>query len=118
MALVLCIDDDATVAEMVADIVQFCGHEAIIETSSIDAVTKWVRHPKLGVVLSDYLMPKMNGLELCEVFRETRPNVRRVVITAAPDEREVKDALKSGLVQMVVAKPPSIGDIRSTLLWL
>ena len=118
MALVLCIDDDPTVANLVAEVVKFCRHEPVMEHSSMDAIARWARDERLAAVLADYLMPRMDGLELLDVFREQRPMVRRVLITAAPTEEAVRRAEREGLVQMVIAKPPSISDVRQALLWL
>ena len=118
MAIVLCVDDDFVVANLVAEVVRFCHLEPAVETSSIDAIAKWVRDERLVAVLADYLMPKMDGIELLQVFREQRPSVRRVMITAAPGEAAVRRASTEGVVQMVISKPPTIPDIRMALMWL
>jgi response regulator of citrate/malate metabolism len=118
MSLVLVVDDDLVVAKLVARMVEFCGHEAVTEMDSMRAVTAHVKDPRLKAVLADYLMPKLDGLELLMAFADTRPEVRRVLITAAPHERAVQEAKKAGLVQMVIAKPPAIADIELALAWL
>lgn len=119
MALVLCIDDDLTIARMVADVCRFSKHDAVIETSSIDALTKWIHDRRIHAVITDYLMPKLDGIELLIVFRDMRPDVRRVLITAAPTEQEaVRKAEADGTVQMVITKPPTISDIQLAVAWL
>lgn len=119
MSLVLCIDDDLTVARMVADVCRFAGHETVIETSSIDALTKWLHESRLQAVIADYMMPKLDGIEVLIVFRDTRPDVRRILITAAATELEaVRKAEADGTIQMTIAKPPTIGDIKLAVSWL
>lgn len=118
VAIIVCVDDDLSVARMIADVVRFLGHQPAVETSSLDTITKWLREPRVRAVLADYLMPQMDGLEVLEVFREARPEVRRLIITAAPQEEPVRQAEREGLAQMVISKPPSIGDIRMALGWL
>lgn len=118
MARVLCIDDDDSVARLVADVVAFCRHEPIIEHDALLAVSLHARDSKLKAVLSDYMMPKMDGLEVLTCYRDLRPDVRRVLITGAPSEEEVKRAAHEGLVQLVIAKPPAISDIKLALAWL
>lgn len=118
MALVLCLDDDESVAKLVADVVRFCQHTPVVEMSSIDAVSRHLRNADLLAVLADYMMPQMDGLEVLDVFRAERPDVRRVLITAAPTQEEVRRAEREGLVQMVIAKPPNISDIKLALAWL
>lgn len=118
MALVLCLDDDDSVARLVADVVEFCKHEPILETNALDAVSRWLREPQLKAVCTDYMMPRMDGIEVLALFQESRPDVRRVLITAAPQEEAVRAAERSQVVQLVIAKPPSIGDLRLALAWL
>lgn len=118
MALVLCLDDDATVARMVADVVKYCKHEAVVETSSIDAVARWVKDPRVKAVITDFLMPKLDGIELLTCFKDSRQDVRRVLITAAPEMSVVRRAEADGTCQMVICKPPTISDIQLALAWL
>lgn len=119
MPLVLCIDDDLTIARMVADVCRFAKHETAIETSSIDALSKWIHDRRVKAVITDYLMPKLDGIELLIVFRDMRPDVRRVLITAAPTELEaVRKAEADGTIQMTIAKPPTISDIQLAVSWL
>jgi DNA-binding NtrC family response regulator len=115
---VLCVDDDESVARLMGEVVAFCGHEPITEMDAITAVTNHVHNPEIRAVLADYMMPKMDGLELLLVWQEQRPKVRRILITAAPHEEAVREAQRTGLVEMVIAKPPTIADIKMALAWL
>ena len=113
----LCLDDDLVIARMVGDVVRFCGHEPIVEQDSVQALVKYLR-ADLGAVIADYMMPTIDGLELLASFEESSPNTRRVLLTAAPNEKSVLEAVQSGVVQMLIAKPPSINDIRTALAWM
>lgn len=117
MAKVLCIDDDEVVARLVAEVVEFCGHSPIVETDAVKAAGM-VREQNIAAVLSDYMMPRLDGIDILVIWQQSRPSVRRVLITAAPHEAEVRDALRSGVAQMVIAKPPGIADIKMALAWL
>lgn len=118
MALVLCIDDDFTVAKMVADIVEFCRHEPVVETNPIEAVATWIHDPRLAVVITDYMLPRMNGIEVLSIVQEARPEVRRVLITAAAKDEAAHRAARDGVAEMLIIKPPGIEDIRRALSWL
>lgn len=115
---VLCIDDDESVARLIADVVEFCGHEPILETDSMDAVTKHTKDQSIKAVLTDYMMPRLDGIDLLVIWQESRPDVRRILITAAPSEGAVREAGRSGVAQMIIAKPPNIADIKMALAWL
>lgn len=71
------------------------GHEglALIEAHPFD------------VLLADYAMPGMNGVELLRRVAEVAPKVKRVLVTAHFEHPEVREAQRSGLAAAVIAKP-------------
>lgn len=117
MKKVLCLDDDRTIAEMVARVVRFCGHEPVVETNSVDALVRWSRGG-LAAAIVDYLMPGVDGVEVLASLQEHTPSCRRILLTAAPKESAVLDALSSGIIQRVIAKPPLLDDLSGALDWL
>lgn len=117
MARVLVLDDDVEIARMVARVVELLKHTPLVETSSVDAIIKHGRKG-LDAAIVDLMMPRVDGLEVLAVLQENQPNTRRVLLTAAPTERAVRDAVNSGLVQQLVAKPPTLSDLQLALAWL
>jgi CheY-like chemotaxis protein len=119
MARVLVLDDDVEIARMVGRVVELHGHEALIETSSMDAL---MRHgsgaTRISAAIVDLMMPRLTGIEVLTGFQESAPRVRRVLLTAAPQEAEVRAAVTSGVVQMLISKPPTLSDLERALLWL
>lgn len=85
---------------------------------SVASIGANIQDPNVKAVLCDLMMPRMDGIEVLEIWMEARPEVRRVLITAAPKEERIREALRSGIVQMVIEKPPNIGDIKFALAWL
>lgn len=61
-------------------------------------------HVRFDVVLADYRMPEMSGLELLEHLRLLEPRVRRVLMSCAPVPGLVGYSAV-GLVQGFLAKP-------------
>ena len=57
------------------------------------------------VVMSDYSMPGMNGVELLKEVSKTWPNIARLLITAHQDLNDVLLARDSGLAAGIVPKP-------------
>lgn len=117
MAKVLVVDDDESVARLVAEVVTFCKHEPVVINDPFQVVLM-LREHLIGAVLTDYMMPRLDGIELLTIVQDTSPQSRRILVTAAPQEEAVRQHLHTGLVQMVIAKPPSIADIRMALAWL
>lgn len=117
MATVLCLDDDMVIAQMVGRMATLLGHTAFVETSSIEAVTKYAR-AQIGVAIIDYMLPKLDGIEVLAAFMESSPKTRRILLTAAPSEQAVSEAVSAGIVQLVIAKPPTLTDLEYVLAWL
>lgn len=117
VARVLVLDDDVEIARMVARVVELLGHTPLVETSSVEAV---IKHGRTGLdaAIVDLMMPRLDGLEVLAQLQESQPATRRILLTAAPTERSVRDALTSGLVQLLVAKPPTLSDLQLALAWL
>lgn len=113
---VLVVEDDPSIARMLAEVVEHLGHDAVIEDDSLRAAQRVSEH--WDVLLTDYLMPRLDGIELALVFMDASALTRRVLVTAAPGEQAVREALKQRIVQMVLSKPTTLSDVKQALLWL
>lgn len=119
MALVLVVDDDVAIAQMVARVVEFYGHEPAVETNSLDAAQRCAQWGSdLGAAIVDYMMPGLDGVELLVVVQQTVPSARRILLTASPKEPAVQTAWKEGVIHKVVGKPPTLHDLEVVLAWL
>lgn len=60
---------------------------------------------EVDVVVSDFMMPGMNGIDLLRAVAERWPRVRRALLTAQADENLLEAALKDGLLHAAFQKP-------------
>ncbi len=58
-----------------------------------------------AVLLADYRMPGMTGVELCEIVRKKHPSVQRMILTAYADLDAVIEAINRGSVHRYLQKP-------------
>jgi DNA-binding NtrC family response regulator len=65
-----------------------------------------------GLILLDLKMPGMDGMELLRRVRESRPEIRVIIITAYGTVESAVDAMKLGAVDFI-QKPFSPKDIRA-----
>jgi len=78
--LVVCIDDDASVLSGVARVVRRPGLE--VRTShDPDEVLGWVANEIVAVLITDYEMPRMNGVVLATRVRELRPQTVCILLS-------------------------------------
>lgn len=107
------LDDDETIARVIGTILKSTGsHTVVTET---DPVIAAITADNYDLVISDFAMPRMNGIEFLEIVAMRTPWTKRVLLTALPDVDEVLKAVKSGIVQHVLTKPPSIADIEAVV---
>jgi CheY-like chemotaxis protein len=68
MALIVVADDEFMLATLLADILEDEGHEVEIASHGIEALEQiHVRRPAL--LITDFMMPLMTGLELAQAIR-------------------------------------------------
>ncbi|MCW8194897.1 response regulator [Proteobacteria bacterium 005FR1] len=60
------------------------------------------RFAEPSVLVVDYSMPSMNGLDLCSQI--TNPNVKKVLLTGVADEKIAIDALNTELIDFYISK--------------
>jgi DNA-binding NtrC family response regulator len=78
-----------------------------------DAIKKFYRaDPKPGIVIIDYRLPDMDGLEVMRDILDIEPGTRIVIISG--DDSVRHESLGSGAA-VFLKKPASIKDITETL---
>ena len=67
------------------------------------------------VMISDYMMPGMNGGELLKQTRALHPAMIRIMLTGHADVNAVISAMKAGAVYKFILKPWNDDDLRVTV---
>lgn len=90
---ILLVDDDflvrANTALMMADL----GHTVIEASSAKSALELLQQDHRIEVVVTDYLMPGMNGLDLANAIRKTAPRLPIVLTTGYAEMRQPFDLI-------------------------
>ncbi|GAA3212614.1 response regulator transcription factor [Actinocorallia longicatena] len=97
---ILVVDDDPTVAEVVARYLLRDGHDVECVPDGRMALSKALENPPDLVVL-DLMLPGMDGLEVCRQLREHSP-VPVVMLTALGEEADRLTGLEMGADDYVV----------------
>jgi CheY-like chemotaxis protein/anti-sigma regulatory factor (Ser/Thr protein kinase) len=101
---VLIVDDTATDRHLAGAIVQKCeGWQAQFAADGKEAL-EMLRQQAIDVVLTDMLMPEMDGLELVRAIRIQHPLVPVILMTAHGSEELAIQALNSGAASYVPKK--------------
>jgi CheY-like chemotaxis protein/anti-sigma regulatory factor (Ser/Thr protein kinase) len=95
MSRILVVEDSRTQGSVLKQVLESHGFEATVVSDGQAALEAIQRQPP-HVVLTDLLMPGMNGLELVEQVRKRFPRVPTVLITEFGSEEIAAEALHRG----------------------
>lgn len=111
MDRILLVDDDVLILQALSRILQGEGYQVVCHSNPLDAV----RERDFQVVIADFMMPQMNGVELLAALREFNPRAVRLLLTAAGDFKVASDAINRGEVFRLLGKPWSIPELTSSV---
>jgi CheY-like chemotaxis protein len=86
---ILLVDDEELVRKGTAEMLADLGH-SVTQAGSAAAASALLGASEFDLIVTDYLMPRRNGLELVEDARSTRPGLAAIIITGfanLPKER-------------------------------
>ena len=107
MATILVIDDQDSVRKLLRTVLERAGHE-VTEASNGRLGLAAYRERPADLVITDILMPEMNGLDLILELTRAFLNVKVIAISGAPDTQNAFDAAKLLGVRHTLYKPFSI----------
>ena len=80
MASILVVDDDPDVAEAIQAILERSGFQVVVANGAEAGLEALQRH-EFEIVVTDLIMPKVNGLELIRKLRAQHSRVRVIAIS-------------------------------------
>ncbi|MBI5506227.1 MAG: sigma-54-dependent Fis family transcriptional regulator [Deltaproteobacteria bacterium] len=108
-ALVLVVDDDASLRETLSLLLSGLGHEVVTASDVASALAEAGRHD-FDLVLTDLRMPRGSGLDLVAALHEASPSLPVLVLTAYGSIQTAVDAMRLGAVDYVT-KPFDNADL-------
>ncbi len=107
---VLVVDDVPSALKIVSRLLRKLGVKNVVEVSSGAAALQRLSQGDVNLIISDWNMPDMDGLQLLSVIRgqPSTMTVPFILITSSADRDEVMLAYKSGISDYIVK--PFNGD--------
>jgi two-component system response regulator HydG len=110
---ILLVEDDPDGRKSVAEALELAGWTVSAVPDGRTAVAR-LREDSFQVVLTDLVLPDMNGLEVLEVSRQIQPHVPVVIMTAYGSLETAIRALKAGAYDYLV-KPLDLDELHSRI---
>jgi two-component system phosphate regulon response regulator PhoB len=109
---VLVIEDEPLIRDIYAAFLAQLGHEADVTADGREGLARF--NPLLHkLVITDFLMPGLTGLEIAEAIRARSPTTPIVLISGSAQEADVRRAAEAGL--RFLRKPVSFAHFKATL---
>lgn len=87
METILIVDDELSIRKLIKNILQTLGYKLLEASSGKDALeVSDAFEGKIDILLSDVIMPDMNGCELAESVKKIRPETKVILMSGYPNE--------------------------------
>lgn len=113
---VLVVDDEMDILDSVKSLIESTtqGVEVSTAPSGPDAL-KALQDTSFDLIITDYKMPEMNGLEFLAEARRIAPRTARVMLTAFPDLDLALSALNDERIEKFLVKPIEPEELLKTV---
>jgi len=111
---ILLVDDEALLTESYGQILESLGYQVVTQTSSTKALEVFRKQPgRFDLVLTDYTMPDMTGIQLAEALLKVRPDIPIILYSGFAEDITPQMAKSKGIKEML-SKPlskPNLSEI-------
>lgn len=109
--LIVCVDDDPDILASVARTLKRDGYEIVTSTDPNEVLAILARRTA-AVLVSDFEMPQMNGVDLAVAARNIRPETIRILLTGNSQMSTAVSGINVGEVFRFIPKPFEADELR------
>jgi DNA-binding NtrC family response regulator len=111
---ILVIDDDESVRNITAMVLIKMGNFAVLKAPGGREALEILHKEHVDLILTDMMMPGMNGLQTIEAVQQVWPEIPFIIMTAWSTNGLVKQALEKGAT-CCLDKPFDVNHLVSTV---
>lgn len=112
---ILCVDDERNVLRALERLFLDEDYELLTAPSGAEGLEILDREAPVQIVISDYRMPGLNGVEFLREVRRRRPETVRIVLSGYADTAAVVAAINDGQIYKFIPKPWNDDDLKVTI---
>ena len=101
---ILVVEDESTSSKLMTYHLKMMGFKNVIEVTGGDTAIKQLKKEKADLVIADWHMPNMNGLNLFRTLREEEAwqDIPFLMVTVEKDHQKVQEAIQAGVREYIV----------------
>ncbi|BAU04705.1 hybrid sensor histidine kinase/response regulator [Fischerella sp. NIES-3754] len=113
--LILVVDDEDSIRDITKTSLETHNYKAITASDGIEAIALYAEHrDEISVVLTDMLMPSMDGLTTIRTLKKINPNVKIIAVSGLASTEKVNAAADIG-VKAFLSKPFTAKQLLQTI---
>jgi putative two-component system response regulator len=108
---VLIMDDELVSRKKMDKLIQSLGHETVVAKDGIEGWEIW-KNERNRMVITDWIMPRMNGPDLCRKIREAEGSqyIYLIMVTSKNDVNDIVTGMDAGADDFIT-KPFAKGEL-------
>ena len=110
----LLVDDEPSILAALRRVFQRENYQLHFARNGVEAI-KILASQEIHLIISDFMMPEMNGSELLTKVRERWPATIRIMLTGHANTEAVMGSIRDGAVYRFILKPWNDDDLRLTI---
>ena len=113
--VILLVDDEPSILQSLKRVFRSEPYEVITAESWTKGLDQFAMGVPVRVVISDYRMPVMNGVDFLKAVYERSPETVRIILSGYADKPVLLEAVQSGRIYKYLAKPWDDDFLKSTV---
>ena len=113
-ATILCVEDNLSTQLIYQSILEDTVEDIICAKDGEEGYKKYLDN-NVDIIITDYSMPKMNGLEMIKLIREENTEIPIILVSSIEDIEVMKSAIKLH-IHHFLAKPIQTQEIVNTII--
>ncbi len=114
VARILLVDDDPHIRSLGQEILEKLGYIVTTAETGEEGLAKFLQYRSLDLVILDYHLPGINGLEVIRSLKKICPETEVLVASGFFSNGE-KEQLMAGGARGFLTKPFRLGELRSRI---
>lgn len=115
-AKILCVDDESNVLKALNRLFMDEDFELFTAEAGKAGLEILEKKSPIQVVVSDYRMPEMDGVEFLKQVHENWPETIRIVLSGYADTASVVEAVNEGHIYKFIPKPWNDDELKMTII--
>ncbi len=111
---ILVVDDEEQMGRLMTRLLGPLGYTITIKTNSREALDTVLGAPDYDLIITDYIMPDLNGIQLAETLIRVHPEIPIIMMSGYGEELDVKEITAIG-IKALLMKPVSVNELIGTV---